>query len=144
MSPRVRLLERDRVTDGDGNIGVVRECMNHRTKDLYLGVKVLQGPKKGQWDKAWRYRPLLDWSDDGPQFLCINPDCARWFRRPIGSTQPYCRTCAEIESAEIRQRERETELFAGTRGNLARAKWDRKHGHPIGCPCSDCTVPSPF
>lgn len=118
------------MTDGDGNVGIVRKCTS-RTKETFLSVKVLEGPKRGQWDKAYRYRPILDWSETGPEFRCINPDCGRWYRRPLtGETQPYCRTCAEVEAAEMRTVERQAEQLADTGRHLKRAKWDRetKHG----------------
>jgi hypothetical protein len=115
--------EMDTVTDGE-NIGTVYKCFSRRVRQEFLSVKVRQGPKAGEWDKVYRYRPLLDWSETGIRARCV--DCEREFRRP--EVEPdgrvlRCRTHEPVASKIQREMERDREP---SHFGVARAKWQRR------------------
>ncbi len=95
----------DRLEDGQGNVGYVRECTGRDSGKKYLRVKITEGPRKDQWEWPEKFAPpALDWTPDGPSTVCM--DCERVFhggRDESGLRRLWCVTCERQRSAEERR-----------------------------------------
>lgn len=104
--PRFR--EVDVVTDGDGNTGLVVSCLNHRTRETFLSVRVTHGPKQGQWDKLYLYTPFLDHDGGTVRTTCVHcdrsflatPRVLEGLNGTVLPRQSMCRTCQPVEQRQ--------------------------------------------
>jgi hypothetical protein len=95
MRDRPQYQDGDRLEDGAGSVGYVRECTNRSTGQKFLKVFVVEGPRKGQWHIPEAFGPPpIDWSPDGPHTVCA--DCERVFHGgndDMGLRRLWCRLC---------------------------------------------------
>lgn len=95
----------DRLEDGQGNVGYVRECTNGSTGVKFFKVYVSVGPRKGWHIPETFGPPPIDWSPDGPRTVCA--DCERVFHGgndESGLRRLWCRLCErQREASERRQ-----------------------------------------
>jgi hypothetical protein len=115
---------RDPVSNIGGETGIVLRCMSKRTHEPYFKVKILSGPRKGQW--TW---PDY-WSlGAGPyKRRCANPECDRSFQTEDRAID-LCPHCQSIEEAEIAARRApdRTDRYAGVRWKHEERGHGRRH-----------------
>lgn len=96
----------DRILAHDGSIGFVR-----KTKNGWLRVLVIDGPRKGQWFWPEKFgKPDIHHSDDGIEKVCYA--CDRRFRTGLdrfGLLHDVCKTCLGAQRIEDQQRAASTD-----------------------------------
>lgn len=98
---RLPLIDGDRCTDGRGNVGSARKCLNRTTREWFIGVKVIEGPDKNTWGQPYQFTPEIDHVGGTSRQECDR--CRRPFLSRVrvltdlgGYTVPrdtHCRTC---------------------------------------------------
>lgn len=161
-----RFIEHDAAIDCDGNTGRVVNCFNKSRREYFLSIKVIDGPRKGQWDKLYRYTPKIDHDGGTLRTDCLT--CGRGFLAvprvlaDLGGMQvpkqAYCRTClplgqkteravhGAVEEAPVRDvLHRPWRLHERTTPVESKAPAVRNTApHPANCLCGETPSCTPF
>ena len=121
---RLPFVDGDRCSDGRGNIGSVRRCLNASTREYFLGIKIIEGPNKGAWGKSYDFTPEIDHEGGTSRQTCHRCDRPFLSRvRVLGDLGGYtvprdltCLTCTGLERGSARP-DQEPESYLGSQAH---------------------------